>query len=106
MEIYGILHYNHGQHPKQCSCKACEKDRKRRSCEEKTPYDTELDAYRAAQRRNRECPIRYSDIGHYKCDYCARWHIGHSNNGDLRSKKAMRLSVALADIHAALPMVS
>ena len=83
-----------------------EQDPKRRSCEEKTSYDTDLDAYHAAQRRNRDLPVRYSDLGHYNCLYCDRWHVGHSNNGDLRSKKAIRLYLAFADICRILPMAS
>ena len=80
------------------SYEVSEQSSKRRSCSEKTPYDTALDAYRAAQRRNRECPVRYSDMGHYTCRYCAKWHIGHKDNRALRLIKKARYNKARQDI--------
>ena len=81
-------------------------DRKRRACDDKTPYDTALDAYRAAQWRNRECPVRYSDMGHYDCHYCAKWHIGHKDNRALWLLKRARYNKAREDICRTLPMAA
>ena len=80
------------------SYEVSKQDRKRRSCKEKTPYDTALDAYREAQRRNRDHPIRYSDMGHYNCRYCPKWHIGHEDNRALRLKEEARRIQAREDI--------
>ena len=96
----GLINRNDNYNPRHMrySYKVSEQRRKRRSCEGKTPYDTELDAYHAAQRRNRDRPVRYSDLGHYNCRYCPKWHIGHEDNRAFELKKETRRNKARQDI--------
>jgi hypothetical protein len=38
------------------------------SCVGKDAFDTPQAAYAVAR--------RYKGVGHYRCDYCGKWHVG------------------------------
>ena len=106
MGVYETLHYGEGQHPKKCSCKACERDRELRSCEDKTlSFDTELEAHLAAWQHNRERAIKYTDMEYYKCRHCPQWHIGHDHRIERARQKEM-LSNSYLGILNTLAMAS